>query len=187
MMDYGSATTWPEPDSTWMGVAEDLTYRAPSMYQTRKKPTWSVAKKRDTSAFMVDFHPAPAPAMSDSSALPGELLTPEVTQNLSARRTLKGVFFKLAQDGAITAETLASLTGVIEALPTRKQLPVVAPDGEGGLTLAWHVAGQGRTLITVLGGVLYPIARAGTPQSVYFDEAPADRGVPQQLLAVIPE
>src|SRR4051812_32124204 len=111
-MDYGTATTWPEQDSSWIGADALTDYVKP--VRPLPKRTWLVSV--DTSAFMADFSPAAAPATPDSSTLPGELLSPAVTRNLNARRTLKRVFEKLAEDGAITHHTLAALNDLVEAL-----------------------------------------------------------------------
>lgn len=180
-MDYGSAaTTWSE-DSQWADLPGLTQPAAP-----RRRGFFSARRSRDVSAFtMTKVSPAPAPA--DSSALPGELLTPAITSHLEARRTLQGVFQIMAADGEILSETYAELVSLLEAIPPRKRLPVVSPDGEGGLTLAWPAPDGGRTLVNVGDGMLNVVLRSGTPDSTYMPDVPFRGTIPSNLLAHIPE
>ena len=168
MHDYGNgSTTWAEPASSYIGG-------------------WRSAL--DSSAFTFrEVKRAQAPSAPDSSAFPGELLTEAVADNLEDRRVLLRVFRKLAKDESITRPTLVSLESFLGALPRAKRLPTVSPDGEGGLTLAWSVPGQGRTLITVADGTLYVVGNAGTLQATYLPDVDFTGTLPDELLALIPE
>ncbi|MCM3563716.1 hypothetical protein [Hydrogenophaga intermedia] len=76
--------------------------------------------------------------------------------------------------------------GFINALPRGRTLPKLAPDGEGGVVLAWEVPNRGRTLITIADWEAYAVSDAGTKQAQYFDDMPIDGIIPDSLLSVIP-
>ena len=142
----------------------------------------------DSSAFMIkEVERAPAPSALDSGAFPGELLTEAVADNVDDRRVLWRIFGKLAKGERITRRTLVSLQGFLEALPRAKRLPTVSPDGEGGLTLAWPVPGQGRTLVTVADDRLYTVGNAGRLQATYLPDVDFTGTLPDELLALIPD
>ena len=61
------------------------------------------------------------------------------------------------------------------------------PDGEGALTLAWSVPGQGRTIVTVADGTLYVVGNAGTLHATYLPDVDFTGALPEDLLALIPE
>lgn len=119
-------------------------------------------------------------------ALPGIVITAEISENEEHRRTLRGMFARLTSGRLLSQDAMYAAEGFLEALPRHKQLPRVAPDGEGGLLMAWDVPGEGRTLITVGDWVLYAVARAGTAQAHYFDDTPFEEVIPDELLAAIP-
>ena len=186
-MDYTStvSTTWPEsafepiaPPSTNDSVP--AAQRAPRGWKKRRG---GVAT--DSSAFGVAA-PQPTQATVSAEALPGEALTPAVSANIDERRTLQGVFRTFARYGAIGQGTLASLERFLDALPRAKHLPTVAPDGEGGLTLAWAVPGHGRTLVTVEDSTLYVVANAGTHGAHYLPDLDFAGALSDELLALIP-
>lgn len=189
MTDFygGSGTSWPEPAPT-TGVDWPATDPVPPSirrgrpFRTYKKSgPYSSASARETT------NPAPAPTAPDSGAFPGELLTEAVAANMEDRRVLLGVFRRFAKDESITPSTRASLESFLGALPRAKRLPIVSPDGEGGLTLAWLVQGRGRTLATVADGALYAVGNAGTPQATYLPDMDLNGALPGELLALIPE
>ena len=141
-----------------------------------------------SSPFMIrKVERAPAPSALDSGAFPGELLTEAVADNVEDRRVLSRIFGKLAKGERITRRTLVSLQGFLEALPRAKRLPTVSPDGEGGLTLAWPVPGQGRTLVTVADDRLYTVGNAGRLQATYLPDVDFTGTLPDELLALIPD
>jgi hypothetical protein len=161
-------------DYTSYGTSTDVDYAAPSVWaEFYETPRRSPQPKRAT--------------RSGTNALPEVVLTEEVSENERKRRTLAGIFAKFAADKEITRSTMYAAETFIEALPRNKDLPQVAPDGEGGLTLAWTVHGHGRTVIALADWMLYPVARAGTNQALYLNDAAFSGVIPDDVLALIPQ
>ena len=74
----------------------------------------------------------------------------------------------------------------LAVLPKGKVLPKIAPDGEGGLVMAWE-APEATTLITVDGAYLSAVFGAGLPHAIYIDPIIFDGPrIPNEILHVIP-
>lgn len=120
-----------------------------------------------------------------SSALPEAVITDEISENEQQRRTLSSILARFAAERQITRTSMHAAEAFIEALPRVKKLPKVAPDGEGGVLMAWERR-QGRTLVTVADWMLYVVAKAGTPWAFYLDDMTFDENIPSDVLTVIP-
>lgn len=121
-----------------------------------------------------------------ATALPGERLTAAVMQNHEQRRVLLRVLARFGAEGMISMSTLQAAELFVQAFPRGKQLPIVAPDGDGGVLMAWAVPGQGRTLVTVADSMLFVVSRAGAPDAEYLPDLTFDGVIAEEVLAIIP-
>jgi len=177
-MDYcdtGTATGWDLP--------EMLSGFSPSLFggAGRKAPPQAFLYRRQKPIVIGGEVPSPASAPA-SDALPGEVMTEEVLENENQRRILIGIFGRFAAEDQISRATARAAEKLIDALPRDAVLPVVSLDGEGGVVMAWALPGRARTLATLADGVLWVVARAGTPQAEYLPETPFDGVLPDGLL-----
>lgn len=69
----------------------------------------------------------------------------------------------------ITAETGRTARRLLEILPTDCG-PKIAPDGEGGLFMAWEKPGGRTVVIGVSGDELYAVVGPGTAESRHIQE-----------------
>lgn len=121
----------------------------------------------------------------DVGALPGETLSAAVLENRQQRRALMSVVLRYERLAAISAATFDSIRLFLDALPRSAPLPKVAPDGEGGLLLAWTLGDGHRTLVTVDDGSLHAVTKAGTAESEYFNNIVFEGDIPGDLLQSI--
>jgi hypothetical protein len=96
------------------------------------------------------------------------------------------VVSRLLAAGEISRTTFHAVAAFVEALPRSKCLPKVTSDGEGGLTMAWTVPGQNRTLITLADWTLYAVFQAGSPEAEYLPDVPFAGIIADEILTVIP-
>lgn len=158
---YGTSTAWSESPACEWGEVTDTT----PLLQLKQRARRSL----------------------DASAFPGLVITREVSENEEHRRVISDILSRFAAEGAIARTTMHAAQCFIEALPRDRRLPTLAPDGDGGVVLAWEVPRDGRTLITLSDWIAYAVARAGTRYAEYLDDMPFDGVlVPDDLLAIIP-
>lgn len=75
----------------------------------------------------------------------------------------------------------------LELLPTKKALPKISPDGEGGLTMAWEEC-ERALLVIVDGALLHAVIGAGTSQAQYVDDISFNTpAIPAAILNAIPD
>lgn len=87
---------------------------------------------------------------------------------------------KVSRDSAEAAKALFALL-----LPGR-QLPKIAPDGEGGLIAVWE-SPEDSVVLVVDNWRLHLVARATTPRATYFDDVPFDgERLPDVVIEWIP-
>ena len=86
----------------------------------------------------------------------------------------------------ITQETRASANVLVSSLSQSKQLPKIAPDGDGSLMLLWENGNQS-VLLTVDGWKMHVVFSPATPAATYIENIPYD-GVtlPSEVFAAIP-
>jgi hypothetical protein len=118
-------------------------------------------------------------------ALPGIVITTKVAAAEDQRRTIQGMFIRFATEREISKATLQSATALLSSLPSEAALPRVTVD-DGGVLMAWAVAGKGRTLVTVVDNVVHAVANSGTHNAVYFADIPFDGTLPSEVLSAIP-
>jgi hypothetical protein len=124
--------------------------------------------------------------MSDFPVLAGVAITDQVLQSLRDREILDAVLRRLVDQGTVTRDSQRAAMSFVGALPVDKQLPRVAPDGDGGVLMAWDDLNDGSTVITVSEGMIYPVARAGTANVEYLNDMHFYDVVPEAALSIIP-
>lgn len=90
-------------------------------------------------------------------------------------------------DGA-KVHSLSALTAqrFLTALPSNRELPKVAPDGEGDVLFVWEPP-QGDCIVTVQHNLLHMVDRPGTRFAAHFDSVPfAGFHIPISILHAIP-
>ncbi len=92
-------------------------------------------------------------------------------------------------DGVLVSdETARAAQSFLDALPADRELPKVAPDGEGGLYMAWERIGEATVVIGVIGLLLYAVVGPGTPRSRHIPETAFDgTSIPMEILGEIPK
>ncbi|CAN7779864.1 hypothetical protein LJR084_008129 [Variovorax sp. LjRoot84] len=128
--------------------------------------------------------------VEDIAVSPGEPATMEILDNQSQRARLARLVEQMYLDGSAqnaespyisrTSRLAAKL--LIDALPRDTTLPKLAPDGEGGIILAWATE-QRKMFVTVDDARLHCVDNAGSPDAVYFDDLAFDGYLmPQPIL-----
>jgi hypothetical protein len=88
----------------------------------------------------------------------------------------------------LTAETSRNAQLFLDLLPTDRELPKVAPDGDGGLYMAWERPGRPTVIVGVTGDRLFAVVNPGTAKSRHVPEARFDgSSIPGPILDVIPK
>ncbi len=88
----------------------------------------------------------------------------------------------------VSVETSRHARRFLEALPFDRQLPKIAPDGDGGLYMAWERKDEPTVVVGVTEDVLYAVVGPGTPESRHVPEVKFDgTSIPSAILSVIPK
>ena len=88
----------------------------------------------------------------------------------------------------VRPETSRTAQRFLEVLPTHRELPRVAPDGDGGLYMAWEKPGQTTVVVGIVDNAVYGVVAPGTPKSRHIPEEEFDgENVPPEILSVIPK
>jgi hypothetical protein len=100
---------------------------------------------------------------------------------LIKRFEAEGVSFGLDEEVTCDAASAEAASAFLRALPAEYPLPKIAPDGEGGVILAWESA-QRELVMCVCGWALYPIINPSSKpehlSSLNFD----GEKIPDQIL-----
>jgi hypothetical protein len=76
----------------------------------------------------------------------------------------------------------------LDVLPPDRELPRVAPDGDGGLYMAWEKPDQPTVVVGIVDNAVYGVVAPGTPQSRHIPEEEFDgENVPPEILSAIPK
>lgn len=117
---------------------------------------------------------------SDSAVLPGMLPTIEIINARRKKERLKHVIEKFAsaefglffdESMRIGKNVLNSALALVDLLPNEKSLPKVAPDGEGGVLLAWQTT-HGEHICIVDAEKIHLVIKAGSEDAEYLDDIP---------------
>jgi hypothetical protein len=127
----------------------------------------------------------PRSLVFDVGVMPGERATPDVFANDGQRQLLASVIRKFERHAAVTSVSHEAAITFIDALPRGAPLPKVAPDGDGGLLLAWTLGSGGRTLVTIDGWTIHCVSRAGTEMATYWDDLAFDGTIPAEIQQAI--
>ena len=88
----------------------------------------------------------------------------------------------------VRPETSRTAQRFLEVLPPDRELPRVAPDGDGGLYMAWEKLGQTTVVVGIVDNAVYGVVAQGTPKSRHIPEEEFDgENVPPEILSVIPK
>jgi hypothetical protein len=88
----------------------------------------------------------------------------------------------------VRPETSRTAQRFLEVLPPDRELPRVAPDGDGGLYMAWGKPGQPTVVVGIVDNAVYGVVAPGTPQSRHIPEQEFDgENVPPEILSAIPK
>ncbi len=88
----------------------------------------------------------------------------------------------------VRLESSRTAQGFLEVLPTDRELPRVAPDGDGGLYMAWENPGQPTVVVGIVDNEVYGVVAPGTPESRHIPEEEFDgENVPPEILTAIPK
>lgn len=127
--------------------------------------------------------------------LPGELATVEALQHKRDRDALiklvsqlsaYGLSWAIGEGVPISPSTELTAQQFLNALPSSKALPKIAPDGEEGLMMVWERGGD-PLLVTVEDLRLHAVIGATTQHAEYWPNIQFDRPeIPQTLLDAIP-
>lgn len=147
-----------------------------------RAPIW---RKKITQWFSDDSPERLTFAYPMTDALPGIAITTEVAEAEDQRRTIQGMLVQLAVEQEISKTTLHSAAALLSSLPLDASLPKIAVD-DGGVLMTWTVAGQGRTLVSVVDNVLHAVINSGTPGATYFSDIPFNGMPPSAVLNAIP-
>ena len=139
-------------------------------------PRYRILKSPDTSALVFDI-----------GVMPGERATPDVFANYGQRQLLESVIRKFERHAAVSSASQEAAITFIDALPRIAPLPKVAPDGDGGLLLAWTLESGARTLVTIDGWTIHCVSRAGTEMAKYSDDLAFDGVIPAEIQEAIAE
>lgn len=108
-------------------------------------------------------------------------------------RILKAIFafetIGLEWGGAaatLNAESADTARKFFRALPNDRELPQIAPDGEGGLLLVWEPP-IGNCIVTVQNDRLHLVTNPGTPAVGYVDDEPFRGRIPVSILHLLPK
>jgi hypothetical protein len=82
----------------------------------------------------------------------------------------------------ISTATLQGAAAFMAALPRAARLPLIGAAGDGALAMEWEAELSLGTLLTIDGGVMHYVLRAGTPQATYHDNLPIAEQLPGDLL-----
>ena len=123
----------------------------------------------------------------DVAVMPGECATPDVIANDSQRRLLASVIRKFERHATVSSVSHEAAIAFVDALPRTAPLPKVAPDGDGGLFLAWTLESGARTLVTIDGWTIHCVSRAGTEKAKYYDDLAFDGTRPAEVQEAIAE
>lgn len=89
--------------------------------------------------------------------------------------------------GRISATTEATAERFLAAMPVRKALPRISPDGEGGLMMVWELSAD-PLLVTIDECLLQVVVAAATASATYLNDLPFDgTDIPENVLAAIPD
>ena len=87
----------------------------------------------------------------------------------------------------LTAQTSRNAQRFLDLLPSDRKLPKVAPDGDGGLYMAWEKHGEPTVVVGVGDDRLFAVVNPGTPESLHISETAFDGvSIPPEILSVIP-
>lgn len=93
----------------------------------------------------------------------------------------EGFAFDRQHISRISADTLLAAKLMFDKMRGLVPPPKIAPDGEGGLVLAWQAPTT--TLVVVSGWVLGVVTKAGTPEATYTDDVRYDGdSIPDMVL-----
>jgi hypothetical protein len=123
----------------------------------------------------------------DIGVVPGERATAEVLANDRERQLLASVIRKLERHAEVSSASHEAAKTFLDALPRTTPLPKVAPDGDGGLLLAWTLESGTRTLVTIDGWTIHCVSRAGTEMAEYSDDLAFDGTIPVEVQEAIGE
>lgn len=133
--------------------------------------------------------------VSSGAAWPGQVVSQRAIHQARTKDRLLHLLRKFESigfshdagcEGRISHATRSFAEKFLYLLPMGKRLPKIAPDGEGGLIMAWE--GQGEPILaTVDGPRLHAVIAAGTQDAKYFDDLPFDGpDIPDEILNAIP-
>lgn len=137
--------------------------------------------------YRIHKSPGGAAREFDIGVLPGERATPDVFANDDQRQLLVSVIQKLERHAAVSNASHEAAIVLIDALPRTAPLPKVAPDGDGGLLLAWTLASGARTLVTIDGWTIHCVSHAGTEMAEYSDDLAFHGTIPTEVQEAIAE
>lgn len=130
----------------------------------------------------------------DAVAYAGEDSAPRWFEHQSRRTALLELLESFRQHAPtwdatetfVTDGSLMTARIFIQALPENRQLPQVAPDGEGDILLRWPPE-RGDLIVTIEHGLFHVVVNVSTDRSQHIDAVPllTDR-IPPAILAYIP-
>ncbi len=107
---------------------------------------------------------------------------------LIARLTVEALSWGPEDVELVTTETARTARSLLKILPSDRELPRIAPDGEGGLYMAWEELGEQTVIVGISEDELYAVVGPGTPKSRHVQETKFDQNViPPEILNVIPK
>ncbi|WP_174874896.1 hypothetical protein [Vogesella oryzae] len=110
----------------------------------------------------------------------------ELLLGLIQRFEKEGFTRTVGNEGKITVDTAKSAMAFLKVLPEGTVIPKIAPDGEGGLVVAWE-GPQTVTILVVDDWRLHLVRNAKTKDAEYFDDILFDgEKVPDPVLMAIP-
>jgi hypothetical protein len=91
-----------------------------------------------------------------------------------------------AEPVTVDVNVVATAQRFLRALPTNRELPQVAPDGEGDLLFVWETP-HGNCILTVQNDVLHLVDNPGTQYAEHIDAQQfVGRRIPVSILHAIP-
>lgn len=88
---------------------------------------------------------------------------------------------------SLTSATVAAAAALVRLLPAWTKLPTIAPDGEGGLLMAWE-SELSPLLIVIDGTSLHIVEAATTNKARYIDDIAFDNiRLPNEVLEALPK
>ncbi|MGH7077506.1 MAG: hypothetical protein ACREFU_05355 [Acetobacteraceae bacterium] len=107
--------------------------------------------------------------------------------DLVHRFARQGLAWAEGDRGRISATTEGTAERFLTAIPMRKALPRISPDGEGGLMMVWESPAD-RLLVTIDECLLQVVVAAATPRATYLNDLSFDGAeIPRNVLAAIPD